>query len=190
MQAVIPGQANTVKADLVSRSSGAPITVGTVTFYLVALNGPNAGKWFRASDSFWQAAESSAGSGTHLADGHWTCEIAAAAWSYGVIYLLYVKEGGDLHTPYSEQIVPSLVVGAVGTGATPWSYTVTDSGTGNPIEGVTVWVTNDQGGANVIAKDATGADGSVTFYLKPGTYYIWCQKTGYSFDNPDAETVT
>lgn len=190
MQAVIPGQANTVKADLVSRSSGAPITEGTVTFYLVAINGPNAGQWFRASDGSWQTSQSPAGTGTHLADGHWLCTIGATAWAYGVMYLLYAKEENDLHTPYSEQVVPSLAVGAVGTGATTWSYTVTDSSTGDPIAGVTVWVTNDQAGVNVIAKDTTEADGTVTFYLKPGTYYIWCQKAGYSFDNPDREIVT
>jgi len=30
----------------------------------------------------------------------------------------------------------------------------------------------------------------VTFYLSAGTYYIWRQKAGYTFDDPDQEVVS
>lgn len=189
MQVVIPGQANTLKADLDNRSTGAPITAGTVTFYLRALSGANAGKWFRASDATWQVALSSAGAGVHVDDGLWTCTIAAAAWSYGVLYVVKAKESGDLHVPYSEQVVPSLAVGVVGTGGTAWTYTLTDSVTGLAIADATVWVTNDAAGANVLYRDTTDASGQVTFYLPAGTWYIWRDKAGYEFTNPDTETI-
>jgi len=104
MQSFVAATANTVTADLVARADGTPITVGTVAAYLRALSGANAGKWFRSADSSWQAGESSAGAMSHVADGHWTCDIAAAAWITGVRYLLYAKESGDLHIPVSEEV--------------------------------------------------------------------------------------
>jgi len=104
MQNFIAAQANTVGYSVVNRSSGAAIVAGTVTFYLVARNGVNVGKWFRASDNSWQVAEASAGDGVHESDGHWTCEIAAEAWIAGVRYRLYAKESTDLHIAYSDEV--------------------------------------------------------------------------------------
>ena len=105
MQSFIAATANTIHADVIAKASGAPITSGTVNFYLIALSDTNAGKWFRTSDNTWQASESIAAVGTHKADGHWTASIDADAWETHVRYLLYVKESGDLHIAYSEEIV-------------------------------------------------------------------------------------
>lgn len=81
-------------------------------------------------------------------------------------------------------------VTTLGPGAITWTYTVTDSGTGLPMGDVNVWVTTDEAGSNVIASGTTNQNGVVTFYLDAGTVYIWCQKSGYNFTNPDTEVVS
>ncbi|MFA5436402.1 MAG: hypothetical protein WC372_10240 [Candidatus Neomarinimicrobiota bacterium] len=104
MQSFTVGVSNTLFVDMVARATGTPITSGTVTFYLQALTGVNAGKWFRTSDDTWQETEEAAGVGSHQADGHWTCTVDSAAWISGVRYFLYAKESGNLHIPYCEEI--------------------------------------------------------------------------------------
>jgi hypothetical protein len=76
-----------------------------------------------------------------------------------------------------------------GAGAITWTYTVTDSSTTLPIADVDVWVTTDIGGVNVVASGKTSILGVVTFYLDAGTVYVWRQKGGYDFTNPDTEIV-
>lgn len=76
-----------------------------------------------------------------------------------------------------------------GSGSVYWPYTVTDSATGNPIEGVTVSVSTDIAGSVVVASGTTNASGVVNFNLDPGTYYLWLSKTGYTFTNPDTEVI-
>jgi hypothetical protein len=53
-----------------------------------------------------------------------------------------------------------------------------------------MWVTTDEAGNNVIASGRTDSYGNVTFYLDAGTVYIWGQKDGYNFTNPDTEVVS
>jgi hypothetical protein len=77
----------------------------------------------------------------------------------------------------------------LGSGATAKTYTLTDSGTALPIADADVWVTTDEAGANVVASGKTDAFGQVTFYLDSGTYYLWRQRSGYTFSNPDCEAV-
>jgi hypothetical protein len=79
---------------------------------------------------------------------------------------------------------------ATGAGAITWTYTLTNSVTGLPIADADVWVTTDIGGTNVIASGKTNASGVVTFYLDAGTVYVWRQKSGFDFVNPDAEVVS
>jgi hypothetical protein len=76
-----------------------------------------------------------------------------------------------------------------GAGAITWTYTVTDSVTALPIADVDIWVTTDIVGANIIASAKTSAAGVATFYLDAGTVYVWRQKSGYTFTNPDTEVV-
>lgn len=78
----------------------------------------------------------------------------------------------------------------LGTGATTWTYTVTDADSGLPIADVDVWVTTDEAGNNVVASGRSNANGMVTFYLDNGTVYVWRQKSGYNFTNPDTEVVS
>lgn len=105
MQTVLVGQANIVSLPVVAKASGGPITSGTVRFYLIAEDGTNAGKWYRGSDTSWQATEAIAGTATHKADGHWRLSLPEAVWVKDVNYTLYAKESGDLHIPVGKSIL-------------------------------------------------------------------------------------
>jgi hypothetical protein len=76
-----------------------------------------------------------------------------------------------------------------GAGAITFTYTLTSSVDSSPIASATVWVTTDQAGTNVVASGTTNTSGEVTFYLDAGTYYVWREKSGWNFTNPDTETV-
>lgn len=78
---------------------------------------------------------------------------------------------------------------AEGTGSTQYMYTVRDKNE-SPIPDVRVWVYSNSGLTTLIARSATNNFGVCTFYLDPGTYYFVCQKAGYTFNNPDIETVS
>ena len=86
--------------------------------------------------------------------------------------------------------------GALTPGAIEFTYTVTDSVTGLPIEGVEVWFTTDAPGANIVWAGVTNAFGVARDvldslpWLDAGTYYVWRQKAGYAFSNPDVEAVS
>ena len=83
-------------------------------------------------------------------------------------------------------------------GALEITYTVkeNDEDTGDPIDGVEVWITTDSGGSNVIWSGTTDTNGVVREsgdskpYLDAGTYYFWRKKAGYVFINPDEETFS
>ena len=105
MQIVYTGQTNVIALPIVAKTNGDPITAGTVNFYLKALTGDNAGKWYRGSDQTWQASESIAGSATHGGDGHWELSLGYAVWTKDVHYLAYAKESGDLHIPVEKDIL-------------------------------------------------------------------------------------
>jgi len=79
---------------------------------------------------------------------------------------------------------------SAGAGAIEWEYTLTEFGTGVPIADADVWVTIKKAGTNVVASGKTNQYGKVTFYLDAGTVYVWRQKSGWDFDNPDTEVVS
>lgn len=108
MQTFTAAAANRIRYDVTNRTSGVPITTGTVNAYLEAMSGANVGKWFQASDSTWQAAAAIAGVAGHDDDGHWYATIIAAAWTAGVRYSTYAKESGNLHISVSEEVVESI----------------------------------------------------------------------------------
>jgi len=94
----------------------------------------------------------------------------------------------DTYGAYLDQKVSLTDTGA---GAVAFTYTVTDSSNNQPIDGAEVWVTTDSGGTNIVAgTSTTNAQGEVTFYLDPATYYFWTKKAGYNFTNPDTEIVS
>jgi len=76
-----------------------------------------------------------------------------------------------------------------------FTYTVTVTGLGTPIEGANVWITTDIAGLNTVWTGITDSfgvarSGGLLPFLDAGTYYFWTQKTGYSFTNPDTEVVS
>ena len=78
------------KAGMVAKASGSAITAGTVNYYLKALTGANAGKWWKNADQTWDASET-ANAMTHQADGSWTIELAATPFADAILYLEYSK---------------------------------------------------------------------------------------------------
>lgn len=76
-----------------------------------------------------------------------------------------------------------------GAGANEFTYTLTDSLTSDPVADADVWVSTDSAGSNVVASGRTDQDGEIVFYLDSGTVYIWRQKSGWNFANPDVEVV-
>lgn len=79
----------------------------------------------------------------------------------------------------------------IGSGETSWEYRLNNSVTGEPIAGAAVWVTSDRAGANIIGQGITDTSGKVRFLLSSGnTVYVWSQKSGYTFPNPDTEVIS
>lgn len=78
---------------------------------------------------------------------------------------------------------------ASGSGTVTWTYALTSSVDDTPIADADVWVTTDAGGSNVIASGQTDQNGEVVFELDPGTVYVWRQKSGWNFSNPDTKVV-
>lgn len=81
-------------------------------------------------------------------------------------------------------------------GAINFTYTITDSVTALPIEGVEVWISTDSPAVNIVWKGDTDAFGVARDVngnlpaLDAGTYYFWRQKAGYIFSDPDTEVVS
>ncbi len=85
--------------------------------------------------------------------------------------------------------VSAMSSGSPGPGANEFTYTLTESGTGNPIADADVWATTDAAGTTVVASGRTNQLGVITFYLDSGPVYIWRQKSGFNFTNPDTEVI-
>lgn len=99
------------------------------------------------------------------------------------------KSGLTAECPGDTLVVTPYPVG--GAGAIAFTYTVTDSVTTQPMDGVEVWVSTDVAGNNVVAGPTyTNAFGVVVFYLDAGTYYFWRRKAGFTGVNPDVEVVS
>ena len=105
MQRFTAATANKLTVDMTAKASGDAITTGTVTAYLIADSGTNTGKWWRASDSTWQAAEASAGTMAFKGGASWQVSVVAGAWVAGTRYTVYGTESGALHIPYSETVI-------------------------------------------------------------------------------------
>lgn len=78
----------------------------------------------------------------------------------------------------------------VGGGAVETNI-ITNDDEGNPLDGVEVWATTDAAGNNVVAGTlSSDTDGTVTFMLDAGTYYIWRQLARFNFPNPQTIVVS
>lgn len=79
---------------------------------------------------------------------------------------------------------------AAGSGAISWTYTLTSTTDGAGIPDADIWVTSGAAGSTVLASGRTDQNGAITFMLDAGTVYVWRQKSGWNFTNPDTETVS
>ena len=76
-----------------------------------------------------------------------------------------------------------------GTGSVAFVYTVQDANL-DPVPDAKVIVSIDELQENVVAgPQFTNLSGQVVFNLDPGDYFFWTTKAGFTFDNPDEETV-
>ena len=82
------------------------------------------------------------------------------------------------------------VVKGANVDAVQWDYTLRSTVDASPIPDVSVWVTTDAAGMYRVTEGRTNAFGVVVFYLQPGTYYLWRQKSGWVFNNPDPQVVS
>ena len=81
-------------------------------------------------------------------------------------------------------------VGGVGSGALSCTWTQKDD-SDNPLDNVQIWISTDEAGTNVIAGTLlTDASGEATFMLDAGTYYVWRERAGYNFTNPQTWSVS
>jgi len=76
-----------------------------------------------------------------------------------------------------------------GTGNTLFRYTITVETSPEP--DVTVWVTSDVAGTQIVASGVTNDLGYIDFMLNSGlTYYFWRKKAGITFTDPDTEVIS
>lgn len=163
---------------------------------------------------------------TGITDGQWTKRIAKGGSAFGVMTVTITETGGGWysmtlsasHTDtlgtlsiyfnasgikqlnYQYRVVTRLAedisATTFPTGAISFTYTMTNSVTSNPLEGVTVWISTDIGASNVIWKGDTDSFGVARDVnnnlpmLDAGTYYFWRQKSGFIFNDPDTEVVS
>lgn len=178
------------------------ITAGTITTVTNLTNAPTNGDFTATMKSSITAAVPSAAA---TADAVWDEAIAghAGAGSTGAA----LSAAGSAGDPWIAPLPGSYTAGQAGyiigtyldakissagggAGAITWTYTLTEAVGGAPIADADVWVTTDLAGTNVIASGQTNQYGVVTFYLDAGTVYVWRQKSGYNFSNPDTEAVS
>lgn len=94
-----------------------------------------------------------------------------------------LREALYLDSPVSEAGTP------MGAGSVETAVTITTSGS-SPVAECDVWVTSDESGETVVAGTLrTDVNGVVTFWLDPGDYWVWRQKAGVNFTNPQTLTV-
>lgn len=80
--------------------------------------------------------------------------------------------------------------GSSGGGSVTYVATIRTTG-GTAISDADVWISSDSGGNSVVAGVLrTNGSGQATFYLDPGSYYLWVQKHGYNVSNPQSITVS
>ncbi|MHA2067603.1 MAG: hypothetical protein ACXABY_24835 [Candidatus Thorarchaeota archaeon] len=138
------------------------------------------------------AFQASAGSKAEIGSGWYLyTAIAGEADTIGPIAIKVTGAGAIQQN--LEYVVEERTITAV-----EYTYTLTEppEGVGSPIDGVACWFCTDVGGLYVVwsghtdafgvARDANGA----LPRLDPGTYYVFRQKAGYNFTDPDTEVVS
>lgn len=97
-------------------------------------------------------------------------------------------EGSPLYA-YEDYNYLTMPSGTLGAGGLSCTWAQKDSGN-TPMDNVGIWITTDITGTNIIAGTIyTNASGEVIFMLDAGTYYVWREKAGYNFTNPQTWSV-
>lgn len=157
------------------RQGGIRVDIPAVT--LVAVNSAHADGGFKEVDS------------TNM-PGLYRFDLPDAAIATGADWVVITIQVTGCYVFFQMFYLTANII-SLGAGAIEWTYTLTNSDSGNPIDGAEIWVTSDSGGANVLASGTTDANGQITFYLDAGTVYVWAKKAGYNIDDlPDQETVS
>lgn len=125
-----------------------------------------------------------AGTLVHEGNGFWSYVPTQAETNFAHIAFTFT---GANAVPTSIQVYTELA--AAGVGAITWPYMLTSSVDASPIADADVWVTSDSAGNNVLASGKTNQAGVVMFFLDAGPAFVWRQKSGWNFSNPDPETV-
>lgn len=121
---------------------------------------------------------------------------AANGFEIGKCYTVYISatvNGVSATMHHQFRVSPITIFPA---GAIEYTYTVTNSVTLLPEEGVDVWVSTDLAGTNVVWRGTTDSFGVARDVLnsKPmldaGTYYFWRNKVGFTDVDPDIEVVS
>lgn len=89
---------------VISKFSGFAIQTGTVNYHLKQLIGTNAGKWWRAADNTWQAAETANAMTFEGGDADWSLALAQSPFAAGGVYLEYVKESAGANVANSRTL--------------------------------------------------------------------------------------
>lgn len=141
-------------------------------------------------NSLEQAPSGTGASAASIADAVWDEALADhdSEDSMGNVVNDLTEESGGVYRLTSAALAEAS--GGAGAGAITFTYTLTSSVDALPIADADVWVTTDEAGTNVVASGTTNSSGVVTFYLDAGTVYVWRQKDGWNFTNPDTETVS
>ena len=132
----------------------------------------------------------SAGAKAEIGSGWYSYELTAGETDTAGPLAITVTGAGCLQQNL-EYVVLDRSINAV-----TFTYTVTDSVTTLPVEGVLVWCTIDGSGNTTIWKGVTDAFGvardsnGAVPRLDAGPYFFWCEKSGFTFSNPDQEDVS
>jgi hypothetical protein len=98
-------------------------------------------------------------------------------------------EGSQLYA-YEDYNYLTMTESVLGPGMLTCIWTQKDEES-TPMVGVSVWITTDVAGTDVIAGIlVTNASGKATFMLDADTYYVWRHKSGYTFTNPQTWSVS
>lgn len=138
--------------------------------------------------------------GYEIGQGYYRIDVPDAAFATGAYRgTVIIKDGAGTPaispTMVDFELVDHVLLTA---GALEITYTmkINDEDTGDPLEGVEIFIATDSGGSNVIWSGTTDASGVLREaggskpWLDAGTYYFFRKKSGYEFDNPDTETFS
>jgi hypothetical protein len=116
---------------------------------------------------------------------------------YTVVVANCNVDSRDISTPIASFSIGNRT--GTGHGDIEYTYTVREGNedTGPVLAGVDVWISTDAAGSLVIWRGFTDANGvardgktSRLPKLDVGTCFFWCEKSGYTFNNPDSQVVS